>query len=378
MNKKKILHFIPAVIFLVFIFSMGLLFVFLPKREYSPNEKRYLAEFPDTSLDNIVFGDFDTDFESYMSDHVAGRDFFVGMNACYELTTGRNGSSGVYVGKDNYLINDPVDRENKLESNLNIFNDFTKANKLNTSLMIIPSTGYIMSDKLPDNHKDYLDEQYFDTIKNNCGEMKFINVMNAFKLAAQGGDQLYYRTDHHWTTPGAYLGYLQYCQSAGLTQKPESDFSKTMVSDFYGTTYSTSAMWNTPPDNIEFWENRSNIGAVSVKITEGEKTKENDSYFFLSHLEEEDKYPTFLDGNHALVEIKNKNAEGGKLLVIKDSFAHAMVPFLSEHYSEIIMVDLRYYKMPISELVKQYEIKDCLVLYSLDNFATDADVAFLA
>lgn len=378
MNKKKILHFIPAVIFLVFIFSMGLLFVFLPKREYSPNEKRYLAKFPDTSLDNIVFGDFDTDFESYMSDHVAGRDFFVGMNACYELTTGRNGSSGVYVGKDNYLINDPVDRENKLESNLNIFNDFTKANKLNTSLMIIPSTGYIMSDKLPDNHKDYLDEQYFDTIKKNCGEMKFINVMNAFKLAAQGGDQLYYRTDHHWTTPGAYLGYLQYCQSAGLTQKPESDFSKTMVSDFYGTTYSTSAMWNTPPDNIEFWENRSNIGAVSVKITEGEKTKENDGYFFLSHLEEEDKYPTFLDGNHALVEIKNKNAEGGKLLVIKDSFAHAMVPFLSEHYSEIIMVDLRYYKMPISELVKQYEIKDCLVLYSLDNFATDADVAFLA
>lgn len=378
MNKKKILHFIPAVIFLVFIFSMGLLFIFLPKREYSPNEKRYLAEFPDTSLDNIVFGDFDTDFESYMSDHVAGRDFFVGMNAYYELTTGRNGSSGVYVGKDNYLINDPIDRENKLESNLNIFNDFTKANKLNTSLMIIPSTGYIMSDKLPDNHKDYLDEQYFETIKKNCGDMKFINVMNAFKLAAEGGDQLYYRTDHHWTTPGAYLGYLQYCQSAGLTQKPESDFSKTMVSGFYGTTYSTSAMWNTPPDNIEFWENRSNIGAVSVKITEGEKTKENDSYFFLSHLEEEDKYPTFLDGNHALVEIKNKNAEGGKLLVIKDSFAHAMVPFLSEHYSEIIMVDLRYYKMPISELVQQYEIKDCLVLYSLDNFATDADVAFLA
>lgn len=378
MNKKKILHFIPAVIFLVFIFSMGLLFIFLPKEDYSVNEKRYLEDFPKTTFENICFGAFDTEFETYMSDHIAGRDFFVGMNAYYNLYTGRNGANGVYAGKDNYLINDPVDRENNLESNLKIFADFTKANKLNTNLMIIPSTGYIMSDKLPENHKEYLDEQYFDTIQQNLGDMKFISVMNAFKLAAQSGDQLYYRTDHHWTTPGAYLAYLQYCKSVGLTQTPENAFEKTTVTGFYGTTYSTSALWNTPPDNIEFWENRSNLGAVSVKITEGTTTKENDSYFFLSHLDEADKYPTFLDGNHALVEIKNENAQGGKLLVIKDSFAHAMVPFLSENYSDIIMVDLRYYKSPISEIVKEYGITDCLVLYSLDNFATDTDVAFLS
>lgn len=357
---------------------MGLLFIFLPKSDYSSNEKRYLAEFPKTTADNIFFGDFDSEFETYMSDHIAGRDFFVGVNAYYDLYSGRNGSNGVYAGKDNYLINDPVERENNLENNLGIFNEFTKANKLNTNLMIIPSTGYIMSDKLPNNHKDYLDEEYFETIEKNSGEMNFINVMNAFQLAAKGGDQLYYRTDHHWTTPGAYLAYIQYCENVGITQTPESAFNKTTVSGFYGTTYSTSGLWNTPPDNIEFWENRSNLGAVSVAITEAGNTKEHDSYFFLSHLEEDDKYPTFLDGNHALVEIKNENAQGGKLLVIKDSFAHAMVPFLSENYSDIIMVDLRYYKSPISDLVKEYGITDCLVLYSLDNFATDTDVAFLA
>lgn len=378
MKKKKILHFIPAIVFLIFIFAMGLLFVFLPKKDYSVNEKRYLEGFPKTTADNILFGDFDSEFETYMSDHIAGRDFFVGMNAYYNLYTGRNGSNGVYACKDNYLINDPLDRENNLESNLKIFADFTKNTGLNTNLMVIPSTGYIMSDKLPDNHKDYLDEQYFETIQQNLGGMKFINVMNSFKLAAKGGEQLYYRTDHHWTTQGAYLAYLQYCKSLGLTQVPEEAYEKTTVSGFYGTTYSTGAFWNTPPDNIEFWENRSNLGAVSVKITESDKTKEHDGYFFLEHLDEADKYPTFLDGNHALVEIKNEKAENGKLLVIKDSFAHAIVPFLSEHYSEIVMVDLRYYKKPISDLVKQYGIQDCLVLYSLDNFATDTDVAFLS
>lgn len=367
----------PAIVFLVFIFTMSLLFIFLPKEDYSSNEKRYLSDFPETSVENIFFGDFDTEFETYMSDHIAGRGFFVGLNAYYDLYTGRNGSKGVYACADNYLINDPLDSTEKLESNLKTFSDFTTANNLNTKLMIIPSTGYIMSDKLPANHKEYRDEEYFETIEKNSGSMEFVNVMNAFELAAKGGDQLYYRTDHHWTTPGAYLAYIQYCQAAGLTQTPESTFVKTTYTGFYGTTYSTSALWNTPADNIEFWENRANLGAVSVKITEGETTKENDSYFFMSHLEEDDKYPTFLDGNHALVEIKNENAQGGKLLVIKDSFAHAMVPFLSENYSEIIMVDLRYYKKPVSDLVKEYEITDCLVLYSLDNFATDSDVPFL-
>lgn len=362
---------------MVFIFAMGLLFIFLPKKDYSENEKRYLAEFPKTTAENILFGDFDTDFETYMSDHVAGRDFFVGLNAYYDLASGRNGSNGVYKCKDNYLINDPIERENNLESNLNIFSEFSKANNLNTNLMIIPSTGYVMSDKLPDNHKEYRDEQYFKTIEENCGDMNFINVLDTFKTAAKGGDQLYYRTDHHWTTPGAYLGYILYCKNTGLAQTPESAFVKTETGGFYGTTYSTSGLWNTPADDIEFWENRSNLGAVSVTITEGDKTTENDSYFFMSHLEEKDKYPTFLDGNHALVEIKNENAKGGKLLLIKDSFAHAMAPFLSENYSDIIMVDLRYYKKPISDLVKQYEIEDCLVLYSIDNFATDTDVAFL-
>ncbi len=356
---------------------MGLLFIFLPKSDYSPVEKRYLADFPKTDADNILFGDFDTEFESYMSDHVAGRSFFVGVNAYYDAYSGRNGSNGVYMGRDGYLINDPVERDNRLSENLKIFSDFSSANKLNTTLMIIPSTGYIMSDKLPENHKDYLDEQYFKTIEKNCGDMKFLNIMKKFKDESRS-KQLFYRTDHHWTTEGAYIAYKEYCRSAGLDAEPEESFEKMKVGGFYGTTYSTSGFWNTPADDIEFWENRDNIGAINVSITEGKKTSEYENMFFMNHLEEDDKYPTFLDGNHALVKIQNKNADGGKLLVLKDSFAHCMVPFLAENYSEIIMVDLRYYKSPISDIVKKNDINECLVLYSLDNFATDTDAAFLA
>lgn len=378
LNKKKVFAFIPAVVFLGFIFVMGFLFVFLPKRNYSENEKRYLEDFPKVTAENIFLGDFDKEFETYMADHVAGRDFFVGMNAYYDLCSGRNGSNGVYACKDDYLINDPVEKENKLEGNLKIFSEFDMENKLNTNLMIIPSTGFVMKDKLPANHKNYLDEEYFKIIKNNSGRMNFINVMNPFKISANRGNQLYYRTDHHWTTRGAYLAYKLYCKNIGLAPIPEENFSKNIIAGFYGTTYSTSALWNTPPDSIELWENHANRAAVDVKITDSDGSKENGSYFFVNHLAEKDKYPTFLDGNHALVEIKNKNANGGKLLLIKDSFAHAIVPFLSENYSEIVMVDLRYYKKPVSKLINEKGISDLLVLYSIDNFATDTDIAFLS
>ena len=100
--------------------------------------------------------------------------------------------------------------------------------------------------------------------------------------------------------------------------------------------------------------------------------------FYKKHLTEDDKYPVFLDGNHALTRIKNSNApQDKKLLVIKDSYAHCMVPFLTDNYGEILMVDLRYYKYNVSDLIKNEGFNEALILYGLDNLATDTNVAFL-
>ena len=103
----------------------------------------------------------------------------------------------------------------------------------------------------------------------------------------------------------------------------------------------------------------------------------SDSYFFREQLKNDDKYPVFLDGNHSLVRIKNSNAKGGRLIVVKDSYAHAAVPFLSQNYSEIIMVDLRYYKKDVSALVEDEKADAILLLYSIDNLATDKNLAYL-
>lgn len=378
MNLRNLKKYLPAVVFCAFIGVMCLLFLFSPGRTYSSNEKRYLTTFPKFTADTFFSGQFGKEYETYISDQTAGRDFFVGLNAYYDLFSGRNGSNGVYLGKDNYLINKPVSRENQLESNLKTFAKFVKETGVDTTLLIAPSTGYIMDDKLPLNHLSYLDDEYFELIEKNKGDMDFINIKNLFKEKA-ADTQLYYRTDHHWTTRGAYTAYQAYCAEKGLTAAPEDHFDIRKYPDFYGTTYSTSALWLTPPDEIELWYDRDYQGQDNIHVTieEGDKKKENDSFFFLSHLDEDDKYPVFLDGNHSLVRIENKAASGGKLLLLKDSFGHSIAPFLSENYSEIIMVDLRYYKLPVSELIQKEGITEMLVLYGLDNLCNDTDVAWL-
>ena len=132
------------------------------------------------------------------------------------------------------------------------------------------------------------------------------------------------------------------------------------------------------PDTIELWQNKAQPkDSVTVEITDGKDSKKLSSYFSYEQLENDDEYPVFLDGNHSLVRIKNSNVTGGKLIVVKDSYGHTIVPFLSQNYSEIIMVDMRYYKKEISALAEKEKADGILFIYSLDNLAADNNLAYL-
>ena len=376
MKFKNIKNHLPTVMFLVFIAVIGLFFCFGPKDTYSSSEKRYLEKPPVFTVERLVSGEFGTDFEKYLSDHTDGRQFFVGLNAYYDLASGRNGSKGVYLSGDDYLINDPIEKDNYLEHNIQTLANFAKNTGVNANLIIVPSTGYIMDKDLPLNHYKYLDEKYFNIIEKNKGNLNFINILDEFKNKATDTN-VFYRTDHHWTTNGAYLAYERYCKDKGLTATPKSDFKIKSYPNFYGTTYSTSAYWLTPSENIDVWYNKNHKDNIRVTIDDGDEKKESESMYFLEHLNEDDKYPVFLDGNHSLVRIKNSDAKGGKLLLLKDSFSHCFAPFVADNYSEIIMIDMRYYKDEVSKLVKDEGITDVLMLYGLDNLSLDTDIRWL-
>lgn len=379
-NRSKIGKYIPAVVFLIFIYGMALWFLFSPKTDYSSSEKRYLQKFPDANVEKVLSGDFGSEFETFFADQFPQRNTWVGLNAYTTLAEGNNGASGVYNCKNGYLINKPVSTDNNLDKNVGAVVDFAKTIDAPTTVMLVPSTGYIADDVLPTFHDKYNDDEDISKISSTLSKEKigFVDLRERFKSEYKNGSQLYYKTDHHWTTKGAYTGYQELCKALGVIPIDDSTLKKDSYPDFYGTTYSSSGFWLTPPDNIEIWSNPNNSSKnISVKITEGANIKTSGSMYFTDHLKEDDKYPVFIDGNHALTEITNTNAKNGTILLIKDSFSHSLAPFLAENYSKVVLVDLRYYKESVSDLVTTYNPEQVVVLYGIDNLATDTDIVWL-
>lgn len=379
-NRSKIGKYIPAVVFLIFIYGVALWFLFSPKTDYSSSEKRYLQKFPDANVEKVLSGEFGSEFETFFADRFPQRNTWVGLNAYTTLAEGNNGASGVYNCKNGYLINKPVSTDNNLDKNVGAVVDFAKTIDAPTTVMLVPSTGYIADDVLPTFHDKYNDDEDISKISSTLSKEKigFVDLRERFKSEYKNGSQLYYKTDHHWTTKGAYTGYQELCKALGVTPIDDSTLKKDSYPDFYGTTYSSSGFWLTPPDNIEIWSNPKNSDKnISVKITEGANVKTSGSMYFTDHLKEDDKYPVFIDGNHALTEITNTNAKNGTILLIKDSFSHSLAPFLAENYSKVVLVDLRYYKESVSQLVSTYNPEQVVVLYGIDNLATDTDIVWL-
>lgn len=379
-DKSRYGKYAPAFVFLIFIFGMAVWFLLNPKSEYSSSEKRYLQQFPEISVNKVLDGSFGTEFESYFADQFPARSFWVGLNAYYTLDTGNNGANGVYNCNNGYLINKPVSTNNKLEKNVSAIVKFKNSIDVPVTVMFAPSTGYVTDNVLPAVHDKYNDDNYFEQTSKtlSANAIAFTDLRKTFKEAYADGNQLYYKTDHHWTTLGAYTAYQKLCEQLNINPASKEKFDIKSYGGFYGTTYSTSGFWFTQPDSIQIWDNPENTDKnIKVKISEGTNTDEFGSMYFYNHLDEDDKYPVFIDGNHALTEITNSNAKGGTILLVKDSFSHSLAPFLAENYSKIILVDMRYYKMSVSQIVEQEKPEQVVFLYGIDNIATDTDLVWI-
>lgn len=369
-------------VFTAFIFVMGLLYIFMPKNEFSETEKRYLATAPKLSFSSVKDGSFSKGFENFLADQTPMRTFFVSVNAYFELIKGNNGSNGAYLGKDGTLIEKPFDRDNRLDINIGRIAAFAKETGLRSSVVAVPSKGYVCSDKLPKNAMDYLDGQYSEKIKSALpGNIKYIDLTAEFKNSPDR-DRYFYRTDHHWTSEGAFAAYKAISRDLFLpvssvmhTIPSKDNYKIETVKGFYGTSYAKACYTLTKPDDVELWLDKETLGKAKVTIIDGKDEISSGSMFFRNHLSEGDKYLTFLDGNHPLVKIETGN-EGANLLLIKDSFAHCIAPFLARDYAKIIMIDLRYYKSNVRQLIEEEDINEMMFLYSTENLATSRDILF--
>lgn len=368
----------PALALIATSALMPVLFFSLPRKDYSATERRYLEEPPAVTAEGLLRGELSEKFEDYLADHFPGRNLFVGVNAYCNLLTGRNAAGEVYHCADDYLIAAPKQCTNEqFITNLTRFDEFAGRMKLPATLLMIPTAGDVVWDVLPRMHAPY---RYFGECLNAAQSFPNLRVPllgeTLIRQYTDNGETPYYRTDHHLTSAGCYMVYQAFCESRGTPPLPREAYAVNRYDGFHGSAWTSSGYWLTPSETLETWDS-----GAPLHITIEEAGKEPivaDSPFFTGNLQSDDMYTVFLDGNHALVRIENPNAAGkGKLLLVRDSYGHCLAPFLASEYEEIILVDLRYYRWPVSALIEQYGITELGFAYGLDNLLTDTNSAWL-
>ena len=236
--------------------------------------------------------------------------------------------------------------------------------------MLIPNSIYINQEKLPEYVTVYNQKQIIDNFYSKLQDkIKTIDVTDI--LMENRDEYLYFKTDHHMTSLGAYLAYTKFCLVANLETEKINNFEKETVSnDFLGTLDSKAQIPNQEKDKIDIYVNQKNLNIKSAEY-DNESTK---SIFNMEYLDKKDKYSFFLNGNNAKVVVKTNVENNRNLLVIKDSYAHIMAQFLCQNFEEIHFIDPRYYKLSLKEYATENNITDISFLYNISNMISDLGI----
>ena len=370
--KKKSCNTLIVLLFLGYIATFLLLSLILPDKSFSQRENRYLQTLPKFSFARLFAGDFTADFEDYCADQFPLRDRWITLNARYEQLSGKKQTNGVYLCGDMLITPFTAPTDKELAQHLDAVKCLRDATDIPVQLALIPSASELYAALLPEGAPN--DSQEAVICKANQNGLCPAPLLPA--LEQHKDETIFYRTDHHWTTLGAYYAYEALCESLGLEPVSRDSFSPETVSDdFYGTAYSTSGYTWVKPDSIVRFVDAD--AALSVMSYRNGQAAEGGLYHEES-LGKMDQYTFFLGGNSPENVLIGRDSTLPKLLMIRDSYSDCLAPFLLSHYSEIRMLDLRYYLGSVKEYAESNDMDQILVIYSVENFCRERSVAALA
>ena len=369
----RIFKRLPGVIFMVLLLGLAGKEALSHQRTYSPVEKRELQTRPEISITKVLDGRFQKKYESYLRDQFPGRDHWVSFQTDMELFMGKNEIHNVYIGKNHYLLEHYTEKEfdsQQISKNLQALEKFVGKAKQNADVhvMMVPTKSWILREKLPAFAPHYKEQKFYDALQQKL-EKEDVLISVEPVLDAHKEEEIYYRTDHHWTTLGAWYAYEQYTKAVGgdLQRAQGKKKFRCISKDFYGTTYA-KINYARQADKIEIYEPTDKLRVV---YNMGEK-KTKTLYDF-SFLKTADQYSVFTGGNQAVLEITGGIKNGKTLLLIKDSFANSILPFLAEDYEKLVVVDLRQLNVSGDRLLEIFSPTDILILYNSAQFAQDKE-----
>ena len=376
-RKGGLIHYPVLILFSVFFVGMFLLDCVTPDRTVSELENTTLTQRPKVTaqiLSSAGLNRFFNDYTQYTKDQIPGRDAWISLQSFVETALlQKTQSGGILLGDKGQMFDRTYglvsSEERTLPRNIAAVASLAARCPGKVYVMVAPAASSIYPERVPAHAPLLQEESYLSQIQAAVEQAGGVYLPLKDALSAHKDEYIYYRTDHHWTTQGAYYAYSELCSALGLEPFDRAAHTAVDVPDFYGTFYSRARTWNAQPDTLTYYDLDNPLTIYTVTgpgmPTEGQTT----GLYDLDKLDVYDKYAAFLHGNNGLSRVEGDGE--GRILVIKDSYANSFVPFLTANYAQIDVVDLRNYNYGLDALIAENGYDQILVLYSFDSFKSD-------
>lgn len=372
---KKTDNMVVILLFCAFLVLVGVGGWILEDRGFSENENRVLQQMPKVTAQSILSGDFEEAFQKYQDDQIPFRNQWITVKTAVKLGLFSRDINGVYLGREGWLIEkiSPEDVDQKLYTeNLKAISGFCAnlPEDISKSVILVPTKGAVLSDKLPFKAAVFDEAALAEEAREAFSGVHYVDLYQFFGREKQ---QIYYKTDHHWTTEGAAAAY-----DAWRHQLGNDGFSlkrrekQVLAEDFQGTLYSKVLWDDGTRDRITAY---AGAGQKVCQVTAD--GKDIGGILQKDRLKGKDKYGVFFGGNYGKLELTTGRKNGKKLLIIKDSFANCFAPFAAEDFEKVCMVDLRYFSGNLQSYMEENHITDLLILYSMAAMIEDRNIAVL-
>ena len=371
MNRNRTRHNLCILCLFVLVLIVVCLAGLIAKdRPFSDTENRSLAQKPALSASALADGSFFSGLDSWYSDQFPARDGWISMHLWQIRRLGQKESGGVYLDRDRLLAAPETPDEAAVAGTVAAVNAFSAQHpELNMNLMLVPGAAAILTDALPKNAPVRDQLQDIRAIQEQLDGS--ITVLEAGSvLSAHAQEEIYYKTDHHWTSLGAYLVYAANAPALGLD--PNQGFDVYTVSEDFEGTLSSKSGSHAMRDHVEIYGLQD--PDLKYYVSYGEEGGKVCSIYDREALDAKDKYTVFFGGNHDKVEIRTTANNGKSLLLFKDSYANCFVQFLLPGYERITIIDPRYYYGTLDSILNA-GVTDVLFLYSADTLVRDTSLA---
>ena len=356
--------------FFCFLLAAGILSgILVPDKYYSESEKRTLTQKTAISVSDFSSGKMGTEIEKYLADQFPLRDGWITVKTLTERISGKTEISNVYFGKDGYLIDAFTSYDQKQFTDnveaLAKLSEALKGKNVPMQVMLVPTAAQTLSDKLPA-YAPNLDQKALYERARALG----LDTVNVFDILSEHGcEYIYYKTDHHYTSLGAYYCYAAWMQAQGKTVQPLSAWqSRSLCDNFRGTAYNKVNYPFAPYDTVTAY-----YKTLTHTVSYNGGSYVTDSIYERKYLSGKDQYAVFLNSNQSTTVISGSGE--GRLLILKDSYANCFAQFVVDDYAETHLIDLRFFKDSVTDYIEENGITQVLVLYNIPNFTQDTAVA---